>query len=70
MQWISTKIVLELTRVGGEDDPLGIVQGDWIWPYEQMIYAQPRINPGKWDTQTCTGFSGTNGSLNLDQTLW
>ena len=39
-----------------------------IWPYEQMVYAQPRICPGKWDIQTPLGFWGTNGSPNLGQT--
>ena len=27
----------------GEGDPLGIVQEVYIWPYEQMVYAQSRI---------------------------
>ena len=33
--------------MGGEGDPLKIVQEIEIWPYEQMIYAQPRICPGE-----------------------
>ena len=33
-----------------------------------MVYAQPTICPGKWDTQNHMGFRGTNGSPNLSQT--
>ena len=33
-----------------------------------MVYAQPRICPGEWDTQSPLGFWDTNGSPNLDQT--
>ena len=33
-----------------------------------MVYAQPRICPGKWDIQTPLGFWNTNGLLNLSQT--
>ena len=33
-------IKLDTTEVG---DPVGIVQEIYVWPYEQMIYAQPRI---------------------------
>ena len=33
-----------------------------------MLYAQPIISPGQWDTQTAMGFWDTNGSLNLGQT--
>ena len=32
-----------------------------------MIYAQPRICPGKWDAQTSLGFWNTNGSPNFCQ---
>ena len=39
-----------------------------IWPYKQMVYAQPRIYPGKWHTQTPLGFWSTNGSPNPSQT--
>ena len=49
-------------------DPLGIVQEVEVWPYEQMVYAQPRICHGEWDTQTPLGFWDTNGSPNLGQT--
>ena len=44
------------------------VQNIQIRPYEQMIYAQPRICPGEWDPQTPLGFWDPNGSPNLDQT--
>ena len=37
-------------------DALRIGQKIEIWPYEQMVYAQPRICPGKWDAQTRLGF--------------
>ena len=46
---------------------LGIVQEVEDWPYEQMVYAQPRICPGEWDAQTPLGWI-TNGSPNLGQT--
>ena len=42
--------------MGWRVNPLGIVQEIEIWPYEQMIYAQPRICPGEWDTQASLGF--------------
>ena len=33
-----------------------------------MVYAQPKICPGEWDTQTSLGFWYTNRSPNLSQT--
>ena len=54
--------------MGGQSDPLGNVQEIEVWLYEQMVYAQPRICPGEWYTQTPLGFSDTNGSPNLGQT--
>ena len=30
-----------------------------------MVYAQPRIDPGEWDTQSSLGFRDTNRSPNL-----
>ena len=39
-----------------------------IWLYEQMIYAQPKIYPGKWNTQNSLRIWDTNRSLNLRQT--
>ena len=35
-----------------------------------MVYAQPRISPGKWDAQTSLWFWNANGSSNLCQTTW
>ena len=34
-----------------------------------MVYAQPGICPGEWDTQNSLGFQDTNGSPNLNQTI-
>ena len=39
-----------------------------IRPYEQIVYAQPRICPGEWHAQNPLGFWDTNGSPNLCQT--
>ena len=39
-----------------------------VWSYEQTVYAQPRICPGVWDTQTPLEFWDTNGSTNIGQT--
>ena len=33
-----------------------------------MVYAQPRILPGKWGAQNSLGFWDTNGLINLSQT--
>ena len=63
MQQIAQKELL-----GGQGDPQGDVQEIEIWPYEQMVYEQPRICPGEWHTQTPLGFWDTNGSTNLGQT--
>ena len=57
--------------MGGQGDPLGIVQEIKeikIWPYEQIVYAQPRICPGEWDAQNPLEFWDKNGSSNLGQT--
>ena len=35
--------------MGGESDPLGIVQEIEIWPYIQMVYTQIRIRRKEWD---------------------
>ena len=50
--------------MSGQDDPLRVVQEIRIWPYEQMVYAQPRSFPGEWDAQTPMEFQDTNGSPN------
>ena len=39
-----------------------------IWPYEQMVYAQPKIDTKKWDAQNSLGFRNTNWPYNLGQT--
>ena len=54
--------------MSGEGDPLGIVQEIKIWPYEQVVYAQPRTSPGEWDVQISLWFWVTNRSPNLSQT--
>ena len=69
MQQISPGGVQDKTRLGGQSDPRGIVQEMEIWPYEQMVYAQPNICPGEWHAQTPLGFGHTNGSPNLGQTI-
>ena len=38
------------SKLKGQCDPLRDVQEIEIWPYEQMVYAQPRICPRKWHT--------------------
>ena len=39
-------------------------------PCEQNVYALTRIRPRKWDAQNSLGFSATNGSSNLGQSIW
>ena len=39
--------------MGGQSDPLGIVQEIEIWPYEQMVYAHPSIRFGERDINSC-----------------
>ena len=68
MQQISAKRVSNSTWLGGKGDLLEIVQEIGIWPYKQMVYAQSRICPGEWETQTSLGIWDTNGSPNLAQT--
>ena len=41
--------------MNGEGDPLGIVREDYIWPYEQMIYRRPGMNPRKWEEKNSLG---------------
>ena len=59
---------LRLLTTGWKGDYQGIVQEIEIWPYEQAIYAQPRIRLGKRDAQTSLRFMDTNGSLYLGLT--
>ena len=53
-------IHIRKTRLDGQGDPLGIVQEIEIWPYEQMVYAQPRICPGERDAQNPLRFWNIN----------
>ena len=39
-----------------------------IWPYEQVVYAQPGIRPGEWDAHRSLWFWDTNILPNLSQT--
>ena len=48
MQQISTEGVQGETRLGRQGNPLGNVQEISIWPYKQMVYAQPGACPRKW----------------------
>ena len=68
MQQISTERLLDQARLCGQSDPLGIVQGVEAWPYEQMVYAQPRICSREWDAQTPLRFWDINGSSYPSQT--
>ena len=45
-----------------------IVQEIEIWPYQQMVYAQPKICPAEWDAQTPLEFWDTDWSPYLGQT--
>ena len=65
-QWIpwSPPLEIELT-LGGQSDPLGIVQEAKIWPCEQIVYAQHGIHPDKWDAQKSGGFWETNRLLSV-----
>ena len=49
------------------DNPRGILLEIEISTYEQMVYAQTVICPGKWNAQTSLGFYDINRSFNLDQ---
>ena len=40
MQQVSSERVSNKTWLGGEGDPLGIVQDILVWTCEQMVYAQ------------------------------
>ena len=63
MQQISTKRIL--AQLGGQGDPLEIVQEIKIRSNKWLVYAQLRICCKKWDAQTPMGFWDTNGSPNL-----
>ena len=57
MQQTSPKRVQDLTGLGGQSDPQGIMQE---LKYYQIVYAQPRMSPGECDTQNSLGFWDTN----------
>ena len=48
MQKTSAKELQNEARLGGEGDPLEIVQEIKIWPNYQMVYAQTRILWREW----------------------
>ena len=50
------KTIWEKTQLGGGNVPLEIVQNFLIRPYEQVVYAQPRIHHREWEAQTTLGF--------------
>ena len=54
--------------MGGNGNLLEVKQEVQVWLYKQMVYAQPRICLGEWDTQTSPRLWDTNGSPNLSQT--
>ena len=54
--------------MGWQSDSVGIVPEFKIWPYQQMVYAEPNICSGECHTQTPLGFWHPNGSPNLSQT--
>ena len=49
MQQTSVKRVQDQTWLGGEGDPVRIMQEIKIWPHKQMVHEQTRIPPGEWD---------------------
>ena len=52
--------------MGGQVDPLGIVQEISVWPYEQIVYAQLNISPGEWHTYAPLEFWHTNGTCKIE----
>ena len=68
MELITTKRVWDYIWMDGHDDPVGIVQGNELWPNERMVHAQPKTYPGEWDAQTLLGIWYTNRSPNFGQT--
>ena len=55
--------------MGGEGDPLGIVQEIEMLPYEQVVYSPAGIRPGKWDAEISLGLSDTSRIRNLSRRL-
>ena len=60
-------IIIAIIILSRQSDPLGDVQEIWIWPYKQMVYAQPSTCPRKWHALTPMGLWHTHGSPNLGQ---
>ena len=56
--------------MGGQGDPLGIVQEIEIRPNYEMVYAQTRICPGEWDAWIPKACWNRKGFRSDDQTLW
>ena len=56
-----------VNNINNNVNQLGDVQELEIWPYEQMVYAQPRTCPRKWYTWTPMGLRHTHGSPDLGQ---
>ena len=68
MYQISTERLLEYIRLGRQGEPLGIVQEIEVWPYEQMLYAQPRICPMEfWHTHGSPNRGHTTRPFNNQQ---
>ena len=63
-----SKLAQIVIKLGVEGDPLGSVQKVKILPYEQMVYTQSGICPGKWEAQNVLEYWYTNGSHKLGQT--
>ena len=53
--------------LGEKCDLLVTVQEICIWPYQQMVCAQIRIRPRKWEKWNSREFWDINGSPNPDQ---
>ena len=49
MQQAHLKVIKEHAWLGGEKDPLGIVQETEIWSHLQMVNAQSWICPSEWN---------------------
>ena len=48
------RVMIKVIQLGGEGNPPGIEQEIKSWPYEQVVYAPPRIwmrRASEWDMQ-------------------
>ena len=70
-KWISRNKIASIDNVetwlGGDGNPLRIMQDIELWPYELLAWVQPRIRAEEWDAQNSLGFLDTNRSPNPDQ---